>query len=94
MALPLVSDGTISSYLGCYVFSLCLCLSPYILISNFHVDYQNAGKHFLLLHGEDRGHLETLEEFKPQSCSNLLIYVNQYSFLQTIFYFFFIKVST
>lgn len=29
--------------------------------------------------------LETLEEFQPQSCSNLLIYVNQYAFLQTIF---------
>lgn len=31
----------------------------------------------------------TLEKFKPQSCSNLLIYVNQYAFLQTVFFFFF-----
>lgn len=30
----------------------------------------------------------TLEKFKPQSCSNLLIYVNQYAFLKTVFFFF------
>lgn len=35
----------------------------------------------------------TLEKFKPQSCSNLLIYVNQYAFLQTVS-FFFLKFRT
>ena len=30
----------------------------------------------------------TLEKFKPQSWSNLLIYVNQYAFLQTVFFIF------
>lgn len=63
----------------------CLCLSLYILIPNFHVGHQNAGKHFLLLDGTTEGILETPEQFKPQSCSNLLIYANRYAFLQTIF---------
>lgn len=64
MVLPFVSNGTIPTFLGCWVFSLWLCLSLYILISNFHVRYQNAGKYFLLLHREERGHFRNSREIQ------------------------------
>lgn len=85
MALPLI-DNVQFILLGVLsIFSPSLS-SLYILISNFHVEIQNAGKHFLLLHQEGREDIiGTLEKFKPQSCSNLLVYVNQYAFLNYLF---------
>lgn len=85
MALPLgvmarfLPSWGVKYFLSVSVFP---CIYEYLI---FMLEMKMQASIFCYCTGKIEDILETLEEFKPQSCSNLSIYVNQYAFLQTIF---------